>query len=138
MIGCRSRDQQQSRFVLCALFTYNYNYACIFLSTYADSEPDLLTLMAYPDGSETVDIAVRVGTSYSKFGIFLLKDGKGDIISALEKAHGRDPDVLIQEIFKKWLSGVNGVAVTWDWLVKCLYKAGLHSLGSTVENGLIH
>ena len=107
-----------------------------YLRIYADSEPDLLTLMDFPAGSTTIDIAVEIGASYSKFGIFLLKDGKRNIISALEKAHNQDPEVINQEIFTKWLSGVNGVAVTWDWLVKCLYKAGLHSLRETVENGL--
>ena len=92
--------------------------------------------MYFPAGSTTIDIAVQIGASYPKFGIFLLKDGKRNIISALEKAHNRDPEVINQEIFTKWLSGVNGVAVTWDWLVRCLHKAGLHSLRETVENGL--
>lgn len=92
--------------------------------------------MSFPKAGGFIDITTEIGGSYSKFGIFLLNDKKRALVAALEKAHSHDAAEINQAIFGKWLEGVNEVAVTWDWLVNCLKRAGLHALAKEVESGL--
>lgn len=103
---------------------------------HAASEPDLPTLMSFPKASGFIDIATEIGPSYFKFGIFLLDDKKGAQVAALEKSHNREAAEINRAILRKWLEGTNKVDVTWDWLVKCLKKANLHTLAREVENEL--
>lgn len=103
---------------------------------FTGSDPDLLTLMRFPTKDGEIDIAVEVGASYTKFGVFLLDDRKGVRVSALERSYKQEVGEINRAILREWLQGVNGVAVTWDWLLKCLKQANLHALAQVIENGL--
>lgn len=92
--------------------------------------------MSFPEGNETIDLTVAIGTSYSKLAIFLLNDRNGAIIKSLDSQHLKVANEINRAVFSKWLEGTNRVAVEWDWLIECLRKANLHELANTVESGL--
>ncbi len=93
--------------------------------------------MSFPNASGSMDIATEIGDSYFKFGIFLLNDKKGAQVAAMERTYNREAAEINRAILRKWLEGTNKVDVTWDWLVTCLQKTGLHRLAKEVEKGLI-
>ncbi len=93
--------------------------------------------MSFPTKDGPIDIAVKVGASYFKFGVFLLNDRKGDRVSILKSSCQHQVEEINRAILREWLQGVNGVAVTWDWLLNSLKQANLHALAQVVENGLI-
>jgi len=92
--------------------------------------------MSFPTKDGCIDIAIEVGTSYFQFGVFLLNDRKGDRVSNLKSSCQQQVEDINRAILREWLQGVNGVAVTWDWLLNSLKQANLHALAQLVENGL--
>lgn len=102
----------------------------------AGSRPKLPVLLSFPRGNSTIDLTIEIGESYSKFAVFLLNDETGAIITALEGQHHNDAAKINSVVFTKWLTGVNEVDVTWNWLVECLRKANLHALADSVDSEL--
>ena len=100
------------------------------------SEPDLMKLMEFPKGNDTIDLTTEIGMSYRRFAVFLLNDKKGALVDGLESKHLKDAAEINSAIFTKWLAGTNQVDVTWDWLVRSLRKANLYALADFVDNGL--
>ena len=82
--------------------------------------PTLLDLLSFSD--RRVNIAEQIGVNYFKFGIFLLKDHLGAIVTALENEHQRNAERINLAILQKWLEGKGLQPVTWSTLVTALQK----------------
>ena len=69
-----------------------------------------------------VNIAEQIGANYLKFGIFLLEDSNGAIVTALENEHLKNAERINVAILQKWLEGKGVKPVTWSTLVTVLQK----------------
>ena len=90
--------------------------------------PELLSFSA-----EKLNIAIKVGVEYWKFGIFLLNDTNGDIVTALEMEHRGNAERINVAIFQLWLQGKGIKPVTWSTLIEVLRKIGLCALANKIE-----
>lgn len=68
---------------------------------------------------EDLKILERIGADYKSFGIQLLADDTGAIVSAIEKKCQHDPTDIKQTIVGDWIKG-KGIPATWDSLVEVL------------------
>ena len=75
--------------------------------------------------AEKVNIAIKVGVHYSKFGILLLDDPNGDIVKALEMEHHWNAEQINMAILRRWLQGKGVKPITWSNLVTTFQKIGL-------------
>ena len=82
--------------------------------------PELLSFSA-----KKLNIAIKVGVSYLKFGIFLLNDTNGDIVKALEMEHRGNAEQINMAILQQWLQGKGVKPVTWSTLVSVLRNIGM-------------
>ncbi|KAL5499706.1 hypothetical protein EMCRGX_G011164 [Ephydatia muelleri] len=69
-----------------------------------------------------VNIAEQIGANYLTFGIFLLEDSNGAIVTALENEHLKNAERINVAILQKWLEGKGVKPVTWSTLVTVLQK----------------
>ena len=93
--------------------------------------PELLNFSAK---TKKLNIAVQVGANYSNFGIFLLEDQTGAIVSALDIEYAKNAERINVAILQKWLQG-NGVKpVTWSNLVTVLQSIKMDELANEIES----
>ena len=113
---------------------------CLFLSTLiyfprlpTGDKPTLPILTAFPtrDG-DFIDVAQRIGTNWRKFGIQLMDDTDGSVMSKLDKKHHSDSDEILEEMFSEWIQG-KGSACTWSRLLECLRRCKCHALTDELE-----
>ena len=95
--------------------------------------------MGFPGNAtgEEVDIISKIGTHYSKLGIYLLNDVDGTSTDAIEKEFAKDAYKINLEIFKRWLKGSGKGPVTWVKLADVLQRIGLSELGSDISSSLM-
>jgi hypothetical protein len=82
--------------------------------------------------SGKVNLADKIGVSYFKFGVLLLKDD-GDQVAAIEKEMGKKASDINLEILRLWLKGKGRQPVTWATLVTVLQDIGLEKLAKDIE-----
>eukprot|EP00731_Ephydatia_muelleri_P033297 Em0027g45a len=80
--------------------------------------PTLPELLSFSE--RRVNIAEQIGADYLKFGIFLLEDSNGAIVTALENEHLKNAERINVAILQKWLEGKGVEPVTWSTLVTVL------------------
>ena len=91
-------------------------------------------LLSFSVKTKKLNIAVQVGAKYSNFGMFLLEDDTGAIVSALEKEHHWSAEQINMAILQKWLQG-NGVKpVMWSTLVTVLRSIEMNELANDIES----
>ncbi len=93
--------------------------------------------MAFPveGGGENIDFTVDIGNSYKKFGVFILNDSKGTVMTALESQHSKNSEDILNDVFTKWLEG-KGIDCTWENLLECLRKCRCNTLANKLEKNL--
>ena len=79
-----------------------------------------------------VNLAESIGVHYDVFGILLLEDAEGNLVSAMEEELGRNSTKINRRIFQLWLQGKGKRPVSWDTLVSVLKDTGLNKLASDV------
>lgn len=77
-----------------------------------------------------------IGTKYANFGIVLLENETGAIISAIEAQHLGNPVSICLEVLKRWLQGQGRHPVTWGVLVEVLRSIKLNVLAEDIEYSL--
>lgn len=95
--------------------------------------PSLTELLDFPYRDKTIDILESIGTDYMTFGLFLLNDENGRIVSSIEKQRMQRSHEINKDILDRWIAGNGLKPVTWNTLVKCLRKAKLHTLANDIE-----
>ena len=105
---------------------------------YAGDVPTLPILLKFPSKhGESINVPQQIGISYRKFGVLLLKDNRGNIVSAIEKAKSHDAEQINLGILQKWINGEAGQKpITWNTLVKVLHDAELNALASDIKKVL--
>mgnify|MGYP003419168942 CR=1 FL=1 len=82
--------------------------------------PTLPELLFFSD--RELNIAEQIGVNYLKFGILLLEDCNGVIVTALENERHLKAEQINLAILQKWLEGKGVKPVTWSTLVTVLKK----------------
>ena len=75
-----------------------------------------LTSLVYGKKQNTLNIIQRTSTHYINLAMFLLNDENCDIVDSLEIQYQHDPERIVREVFKKWISGTGKKPVTWQTL----------------------
>ena len=88
-------------------------------------KPSLLNLLP-------MKIHERVGSNYIEFGTYLLNDGTGCRVDALEIECLGKPDRITLKILQDWVRG-KGIELSWVALIKTLRKCELSVLAEQVE-----
>ena len=84
--------------------------------------PDLLRL----------NIPLRVGVHFRRFGILLLNDTTGSRVGNIKRACLGEPEDIITNILEAWLAG-KGSSVTWSSLITTLRECDLHTLADQIH-----
>ena len=84
--------------------------------------------------SGQLNIIERAASSYSTLGIFLLDDDYGHQVKGISMAEHYKPDVIMKEIFLKWLQTAKDPS--WTTLIKCLRTIELNTLARDIEQAL--
>ena len=103
---------------------------------YAEDKPTMVKLLKFPGKRGKINIPEQIGTNYKTFGIFLLRDDSGTIVSGIERAKMHDVDEINIAILQRWLSGKGQGPFTWDILVQCLQDTELNFLANEIEEVL--
>jgi hypothetical protein len=100
--------------------------------------PTLPEFINFPTARGKVNLAEKIATAYTPFGILLLKDESGDRTDAIVKEHrGRAVDIN-QAIFRVWVKGKGLTPVSWSTLVGVLEDMGLNILAGDVKKMICH
>ncbi len=97
--------------------------------------PTLPKLIAFPIPNDKINLAEKISTDYSKFGILLLNDEDGSVISAIVKEKREKAEDINQEIFRLWLQG-SGRTVSWATLVEVLQIIKQNELAKRIQKSL--
>lgn len=84
-------------------------------------------------GKNKVKIIKRCSAFYAKIGHDLLNDTDGSIVKSLQNS-SQDPDVIMHEIFGKWLR--EDADHSWKKLIECLRRCDLDTVARDIEAGL--
>ena len=121
-----------------AEFSRNSLYCSESTSTSRANEKQLLWMgkdtNLQPELPELLRLKIpeKVGISYKKFGTFLLDDRKGQLVQNIEFACNRQPDSIVINILRSWLTN-EPTPVTWENLIQTLRKSNLNALADDME-----
>ena len=93
-------------------------------------------LLKFPGKYGKINIPEQISTKYRNFGIILLNDDSGAIVSGIEREKKDNANEINQAILEKWIGGRGRQPVTWDTLVKCLQDIDLAVLADKIEEVL--
>ena len=94
----------------------------------------MVELTCFPLAGNKVDIGEMVGAYYCSFGIQLLQDRTGAMVSAIEKELGKNALDINHKILSLWLQGKGRQPVTWDTLIAVLQDIGLKCLAEDIKD----
>ena len=97
--------------------------------------PNLPAFISFPMASGKVNLAQRIGTDYSNFGILLLKDNRGVRTDAIVREHRERAEDINKAIFCEWLKE-EGKPASWATLVDVLQDIGLETLARDIQVSL--
>lgn len=89
-----------------------------------------------PGKEKKINVVERIGSDYESFGIQLLKDDEGTIVSAIEDDHRGSASKTTKAILRRWLGGTGMEPTTWGTLVDVLRTIGLKSLANDISEAL--
>ena len=78
----------------------------------------------------------RISTHYSTFGVLLLEDNDGTVMSAIEDQYPGKAARINQDILQKWLLGKGKAPVTWGTLINVLESIQLKVLAQDMRDAL--
>ena len=96
--------------------------------------PSLVKFISFPMAESRVNLAEKIGVKFYDFGILLLNDDSGDLISSIERKQSQNASGINVEVFKMWLQGRGKQPVTWDTLVAVLRDIGLNKLADDINH----
>lgn len=68
--------------------------------------------------------------------MFLLNDDNGNIVQSLEMEHQRNPERIMNEVFKRWIAGTGKRPISWDTLIAVLKDVELNTLADELQDVL--
>ena len=94
--------------------------------------PSLKKFICFQMADSKVNVAEKIGVKCHDFGVLLLNDEGGDVITFIEREQRGNAYGINVEVFKMWLKGTGKQPVTWDTLVDVLRDIGLNKLANDV------
>ena len=112
---------------------YNQNF---FPS--ADDKPTILALvdMKGKDGTSLHIIDTISACSNIEFGLHLLDDHNGHIVSTIQKDKNNDCLEITMEILRRWIDA-GGSNCTYKFLMDCLRRIGMGGLAEDINSNLM-
>ena len=86
------------------------------------------------DGGK-INILEKIGGDYENFGIRLLNDGEGNIMSEIKINCGGEAKAIKREIIRKWISGTGKEPISWETLAGVLGDMGHTVLAQDIRQG---
>ena len=83
-----------------------------------------------------MNLAEKIGVKYCEFGVLLLDDTDGSMISAIEGELGRNASSINRRIFQLWLQGKGQRPITWATLIAVLRDIDMYELAKSIEEVL--
>ena len=68
-------------------------------------QPTLKLLMKFPSNGRYINIISKCSSKYNGLGIFLHGNDNGDMVTSLEMEHHFNGELVITEIFRRWING---------------------------------
>ena len=96
--------------------------------------PTLREFISFPMASGRVNLARRIGTEYTNFGILLLEDDNGDHTDAIVRELQNRAEDINTKVFCLWVKGEGLKPVSWATLISVLQDIGLSSLAKDIEH----
>ena len=96
--------------------------------------PTLREFIRFPAAGGNINLAQEIGTNYTYFGIFLLKDDNGHRTDAIVMELEKRAKDINERIFRLWVKGEGLQPVSWATLVSVLQDMGLNTLARNVEH----
>ena len=93
-------------------------------------------LLNFPGKSGKINILEKIGTNYTTFGIFLLKDDNGAKVESIAKEKGESIYISIK-ILSRWLTGEGVQPKTWSTIIEALKMSNLGALAEDIR-GTLH
>ena len=104
-------------------------YICI------GSKPTLPHILAFPFKTGVDNIVKKIAGSRDIFGILLLEDDDGSIVSGIA-ASNQSPNEITLAIVRHWIQGNGRQPISWDTFIDTVRKAGLVTLADDIREGL--
>jgi hypothetical protein len=83
--------------------------------------------------SGKVNLAHKIGTKFTDFGILLLEDDNGDRTEAIVRELRDRAEDINKRVFRLWVKGEGLKPVSWATLVGVLQDIGLNTLASDIQ-----
>ena len=77
-------------------------------------------------------ITTEIASRYMRFGVFLLNDKTGSIMTSIEISSQGRPEDIVFAVLEKWLVG-SGRAPTWYTLIETLRYCQLNVLANRIQ-----
>ena len=87
----------------------------------------------FPTARGSMNLAQKISTNFSSFGILLLQDEGGEQVAAIIRQCQGTAEDINREVFSRWLRGSGCTPVSWATLVSVLHRVGLHELASDIQ-----
>ena len=88
------------------------------------------------DGTSLRIIDTIAAHSNTEFGLHLLDDRNGHIVSTIKKDKNNDSCEVTMEILRRWIDA-GGSNCTYRFLMDCLRKIGLGGLAEDINSNLV-
>ena len=130
---------------------YNFSCSCAFHCTcinavlqiriFLPPTEDKPTLLALFDMKDKDGISLRIvdtiaAHSNIEFGLHLLDDHNGHIVSTIQKDKNNDCLEVTMEILRRWIDA-GGSNCTYKFLMDCLRKIGMGGLAEYINSNLM-
>ena len=103
----------------------------------AADKPTILALVDMnKDGASLRIIDTIAGRNNTEFGLHLLDDHNGHIVSTIKKNKNNDCREVTMEILRRWIDA-GGSNCTYKFLIDCLRKIGLGGLAEDINSNLM-
>ena len=99
------------------------------------SKPTLPYILAFPFKTGVDSIVKKIAGSRNVFGVLLLEDNDGSIISGIA-ASNQSPSEITLAIVCHWIQGNGQQPISWDTFIDTVRKAGLVTLADDIREGL--
>ena len=90
-------------------------------------------LRKVPGKNGKINVLQQISTKYTDFGIVILKDDTGAIVSQIAQQYRGNAEDINREIVRRWLGGAGIKEKTWKTLVEVLEDIELNILAADIK-----
>ena len=99
-------------------------------------KPNMVNLQSFKTKSGMkIKVSGQIGTKYKDFGLQLLNDESGQIVTGIIQEKHENAEQINYEILRQWVNG-KGKPHSWETLIEVLEDCELGTLAQEIKNGL--